>query len=474
MCDALDHASALPIAEADAVCRLGAADLASAYAAGSLSPVDVARAAIARAETVQPLYNAFTRISGEAALDQARASEARWRRGEPCSAVDGVPATIKDIVWVAGWPVRYGSPSTPSTSCAADAPAVARMREAGLVFIGQTTTPEFGWKALTDGPLSGITRNPWNPELTPGGSSGGAAVAALTGAGLFHLGTDGGGSIRVPAAFTGIVGLKPTYGRVPAYPASAFGTVAHLGPMTRRVADARAMLGAMAGTDPQDWLQGPAKLPDLDAAPRRLAGLRVGYWSRPPRGTLAPEISLAVDDAVAALAREGVEVVPVDLPAGDVLDIFEVLWSAGAAARAADLSAAARDALDPGLGDIVATGERYGAVRYLRAAAARAEFGRAMEALAARFDVLVSPATAVLPFAVGHEVPPGSGLRRWFEWAGFSIPLNLSQQPAIVVPCGRSAAGLPVGLQIAGPRGCDARVLAVAEAFEAACPGWFN
>ena len=474
MRDTLDPTSALPIADADAVCRLGAADLAAAYAEGALSPVEVARAAIARAEAIQPLYNAFTRIHGEAALDQARASEARWRGGAPRSAVDGVPATIKDIVWVADWPVRYGSPSTPSTPCTADAPAVERMREAGLVFIGQTTTPEFGWKALTDGPLSGITRNPWNPALTPGGSSGGAAVAALTGAGLFHLGTDGGGSIRVPAAFTGTVGLKPTYGRVPAYPASAFGTVAHLGPMTRRVADARAMLGAMAGTDPRDWLQGPAKLAELDAAPRALADLRVGYWSRPPGGTVAPEISAAVDAAAAALARAGAEVTPVDLPAGDILDIFEVLWSAGAAARAADLPAAARDALDPGLGEIVAVGERCGAVRYLRATTARAEFGRAMEALTAGFDVLVSPATAVLPFAVGHEVPPGSGLRRWFEWAGFSIPLNLSQQPAIVVPCGRSASGLPIGMQIVGPRGCDARVLAVAEAFEAECPDGFS
>ena len=474
MCDTLDHASALPIADADPLCRLGAADLATAYAAGQLSPVDVARAAIARAEEIQPIYNAFTRIHGEAALDQACASEARWRRGEPRSAVDGVPATIKDIVWVADWPVRYGSPSTPSTPCVADAPAVERMREAGLVFIGQTTTPEFGWKAITDGPLSGITRNPWNPELTPGGSSGGAAVAALTGAGLFHLGTDGGGSIRVPAAFTGIVGLKPTYGRVPAYPASAFGTVAHLGPMARRVADARAMLGAMAGPDPRDWLQGPGVLPDLDAAPRSLAGLRVGHWSRPPGGTLDPEIATAVDAAVAALARAGAEVTSVDLPAGEPIEIFEVLWSAGAAARAADLPAAAREALDPGLGEIVAMGEGYGAVRYLRATTARAEFGRAMEALAARFDVLVSPATAVLPFAAGQEVPPGSGLRRWFEWAGFSIPLNLSQQPAIVVPCGRSVSGLPIGLQIIGPRGADALVLAVAESFEAEFPDRFN
>ena len=468
------HADIPPIASADPLCRLGAAELGEAYRDGTVSPVDVTRAALARAESVQPLFNAFTSIAGEAALHQARGSEARWRRGEPRSAVDGVPATIKDIVWVKGWPVRYGSPSTAATPCAADAPAVERLRDAGVVFIGQTTTPEFGWKAVTDGPLSGVTRNPWNPELTPGGSSGGAAVAALTGAGVFHLGTDGGGSIRVPSAFTGIVGLKPTYGRVPAYPASAFGTVAHLGPMARRVADTRAMLGVMAGPDPQDWLQGPASLPSLDAEPRPIRGTRIGYWSRPPCGTLAPEIAAAVDATVAALARAGAAVTPVDLPAGDSLGIFEVLWSAGAAARAADLSDTARATLDPGLRALVEAGEGCDAVRYVRAMTARAAFGRAMEALVARFDVLVSPAAAVLPFAVGHDVPPGSGLRQWIEWAGFSFPLNLSQQPAIVVPCGRSATGLPIGLQIIGPRGADALVLDVAEAFEAEFPAWFS
>lgn len=460
--------------DGDPFCGMGADALRRAFAARQLSPVEVARAALDRAEAIQPRYNAFTRIAGDAALVQARASEARWRRGTPSSPVDGVPATIKDIVWVEGWPVRYGSLSTPDAPCGADAPAVAGMRAAGITFLGLTTTPEFGWKALTDGPLSGITRNPWDPGLTPGGSSGGAAVAALMRAGVFHLGTDGGGSIRVPAAFTGLVGLKPTYGRVPAYPASAFGTVAHLGPMTRRVADARAMLDAMAGRDAGDWLQGPGVLPAIEGRERGFAGARIGYWSTPPCGVIDPEIAATVEAVVGELARGGAIVEPVDLPGRDLLELFNAHWYTGAATRAAGLSPEERRRLDPGLQEVVAAGERYSAVDYVKAMGARAAFGRAMDELAARFDVILSPATAVLPFPVGLEVPPGSGLTRWVEWAGFSFPINLSQQPAAVVPCGRSRAGLPIGLQIIASRGEDGRVLDYAQAFENAFPTFFN
>ena len=343
------ESGALPTADADPLCWMGAAELGAAYACARLSPVEVARVALDRAEAIQGPFNAFTRIEQDGALIQASASEARWRRGEPFSPVDGVPTTIKDIVWVAGWPIRYGSLSSDAAPCATDAPAVARMRAAGLVFLGLTATPEFGWKALTDSPLSGVTRNPWNPSLTPGGSSGGAAVAAATGAGVFHLGTDGGGSIRVPCAFTGLVGLKPTYGRVPAYPASAFGTVAHLGPMTRRVDDARHLLAVMAGTDPQDWLQGPAQWPSLDARVRSFEGMRIGFWATPPCGTLDPEIDAAIRGVVSDLEDRGAWITRIDPPGGNILETFTVLWATGAAALVAPLGTAAREALDPDL-----------------------------------------------------------------------------------------------------------------------------
>ncbi len=466
-------AQATPISDADPLCRLSSASLRESYATGRLSPVEVAAAAVDRAEVVQARFNAFTRIDRAAALAAARQSEARWHKGAPLSPIDGVTTTIKDIVWVDGWPIRYGSPSTPTSPCEADAPAVARLRAAGVTFIGLTTTPEFGWKALTDGPLSGITRNPWNPDLTPGGSSGGAAVAAATGAGVLHLGTDGGGSIRIPSSFTGIVGLKPSYGRVPAYPASAFGTVAHIGPMTRRVDDAASMLAAMSGVDPKDWLQGPARMPSLDMTPRSLEGARIGVWSTPPCGIVDPEVAAVFGGVVEKLSRAGANVTPIDLPDGDVLDIFNVLWFTGAASRAAALTAAQKSALDSGLAEIVAQGEAFSAVRYVQAMAARAAFGLAMDALLARFDIVVSPATCIPAFKAAHEVPPGSSLTRWIEWAGFSFPINLSQQPAAIVPCGRTAAGLPIGLQIIGPRGEDERVLGYARDVETRFPAFF-
>ena len=272
-----------PLADAPELCRLGVAALTARYADGSLSPVEVAEATLARAEVVQERHNAFTEIDHEGALVQAREAEARWRRHMPASAIDGVPTTLKDIVWVAGKAIHYGS-NSPPVMAAHDAPAVARLRAAGAVFIGLTTTPEFGWKALTDSPFSGVTTNPWNAALTPGGSSGGAAVAAATGAGVLHLGTDGGGSIRIPSSFTGIFGIKPSYGRVPAYPPSPFGTVSHIGPMTRTCRGC----GGHAGSDERlrpaglDPAAGPAARPRAGGV--RLRGCQARLLVRAAQG----------------------------------------------------------------------------------------------------------------------------------------------------------------------------------------------
>ena len=221
------------LTDANELCRLGVGQLTAGFSSGKFTPLEVAQATLARAEQVQERFNAFSLIDVDAALAMAKESTTRWRSGTPLSSVDGVPTTIKDIVWVKDRAVRYGSRTTSTTPCTQDAPSVKRLRAAGAVLIGLTTTPEFGWKAITDSPLTGVTRNPWNPKMTPGGSSGGAVVAAATGAGVLHIGTDGGGSIRIPSSLTGMVGLKPTFGRVAAYPPSAFGTVAHIGQLVR-------------------------------------------------------------------------------------------------------------------------------------------------------------------------------------------------------------------------------------------------
>lgn len=447
------------------------AALGRAFAAGERSPVEVAEAALARAEAIDPALGAFVSLDRKGALAAAQASEARWRAGRPLSPIDGMPTTLKDIVWVKGWSVRYGSHTTSEAPCGEDAPAVRRLRAAGAVFVGLTTSPEFGWKAVTDSALHGITRNPWNPASTSGGSSGGAAVAAACGAGVLHLGTDGGGSIRVPAAFCGIAGLKPTFGRVPAHPASSFGTVAHLGPMARHAEDLAPMLAAMSGRDLADWNQGAGTLAPLEAPPPEtlFAGREIGVWSTPPCGSVDPRVAADFAAAVAILERLGARPVPIELPFADtVTDIFETHWFTGAANRLTAVPAARREAIDPGFLEVAAAGAAMSAVDLVAAQVARANFGAAMDRLLDRFAFVVSPGAAVLPFGAGREVPDGSGLARWHLWAGFSFPVNLSQQPAAVVPIAPTPLGPPTSLQIVGARGADAAVLAAAALFERA------
>ncbi len=445
-----------PLDDAPELCRLTAADLTAAYAASTISPMEAVGAALDRADVINPKFNAFTLIDHDGALTAARESERRWRAGAPLSPLDGVPVTIKDIVRVKNWPATYGSKTAAAGLSAEDAPAVAAWRDAGAVLIGQTTTPEFGWKAVTDSPRYGITRNPWNPSLTPGGSSGGAAVAAACGAGVLHLGSDGGGSIRIPAAFTRIAGIKPTFGLVPAYPASAFGTLAHIGPMARTVADLQAGLAAMARRDTRDWHQTPTPSVPLPS-PKSLAGLRLGVWRHAPGLPPTPAVAAAFDAALQTLADAGAILEPITLPADNLMEIFETLWFSGAANRLRAVPETLHHLIDPGLREIAARGAAYTAVDYIAAGTARAEFAAAMDRLLQIFDALVSPAVAVPPLAAGALVPEHSAATYWHEWAGFSFPINLTQQPACVVP------GF---VQFVGARMADAKLLDIAAAFE--------
>ncbi len=456
-----------PLADAPDLCQLGVADLTVRYAAGALSPVEVAHACLDRAAAIGLRFNAFTHLDREAALAAARASEARWRAKTPRSPIDGVPTTIKDIVWVKGWHIRYGTRAFEGVNPTEDAPTVRLLREAGAVLLGLTTTPEFGWKAVTDSALSGVTRNPWNPERTPGGSSGGAAVAAACGAGVLHLGTDGGGSIRIPSGFTGIVGHKPTFSRVPAYPASPFGTVAHIGPMARSVDDVAAMLDVMSGRDIRDWYQCPLPFPPATPlVPKNLKGLRVGVWDTPPRGSVAADVRAAFGAALAKFAGAGADIEPVTLPGESLFELFTAHWYPGAAARLALLPPENLHLVEDGLREVAEAGARYSGIDLIAAATRRAQFGAAFDQLLSGLDVIASPAVALTAIEAGKEVPEGSGMTRWTEWAGFSYPINLAQSPATVVPCGFGADGMPVGLQLIGRRGDDAGVLSIASAFE--------
>jgi len=458
-----------PLADAPELCRLAAGELVQAYAARELSPVEVADAVVNRIDTTNDRFNFFRFVDLDGMRAAAKAAERRYRAGTPLGPLDGVPVSVKDLVRVRGWIVRYGSLTTDETPCDEDAPAVAKLRGAGAVLIGLTTTPEFGWKAVTDSALTGATRNPWDAGLTPGGSSGGAAVAAATGAGPLHIGTDGGGSIRIPCSFTGTVGIKPSFGRVPAWPLSPFGTVSHLGPIARTVGDTALMLSVMAGRDVRDWYLAWDPELDLDFLDGDLRGSRIGVWATPPRGEVSDTVARVFAEAQRLLADLGAELVPLELPLDDVFETFQVHWYAGAAQRLRTVPAERRELVDPGLREVAAEGAALALDTYKDAEMARAAFGARIEALFERdVDLIVSPATPLTAFDAGLEVPEGSGLARWTEWAGFSYPLNLTQEPALALPCGSDRRGLPVGLQIIGRKGADLEVLGAGLAIERA------
>src|SRR3954470_557312 len=329
---------------------LTAAELLRLYRKRELSPVEVTRDQLDRIEAFQPTINAFVIVDRDGALAAAKASEARWRKGEPVGAVDGLGATVKDNIWLKGFPSRRGSLTSDPAPVKADAPAVARLREAGAVILGKTTLPEFGWIGVTHSPLTGITRNPWKLDRTPGGSSGGAAAAALLNLGHLHIGTDGAGSIRIPAAFTGVFGIKPSFGRVAAFPASPFSILAHVGPLTRTVEDAALMLNVIGGPDERDMTAWNTPTPDYRVGINDgIRGLRVA-WS-PKLGyfkKLHPEVEAAATKAAQSFADMGAIVEEAEPGFADPYEMIMTLWGAVSAMIFNAAPESDRKKMDPG------------------------------------------------------------------------------------------------------------------------------
>ncbi len=449
-------------------CDDTAARLVERYRDGSLSPVEATRAVLRRIERVDPVLNAYCHVDAERALAAAAESEARWRKGEPLGALDGVPVSVKDVILARGWPTLRGSKTVDRRGpWNDDAPAVARLREAGAVLLGKTTTPEFGWKGVTDSPLTGVTRNPWDPRRTPGGSSGGAAAAVAAGMGPLGLGTDGGGSIRIPCAFTGLFGIKPTFGRVPFWPPSPMGTVANMGPIAKSVVDAARMLAVLALPDARDWAAAPRERRDwLATIEDGVGGLRIAYSADLGYGRVDPEIAAIVRAAARTFERLGAIVEERDPGFEDQDETFSRHWFPGAAWVVRGVPARKRALMDKGLLAVARLGERVTSVDVVDAGLKRAALGALMGAFHERHDLLVTPTMPIAAFEAGREAPKGSRARRWCDWTPFTFPFNLTQQPAASIPCGRTRAGLPVGLQIVGPRYADGLVLRAARAFE--------
>ena len=451
---------------------MSAGALLGRYRDGSLSPVEATKAALDRIDRFNPRLNAFNLVDHDAALAAARESEERWRLEVPRGRLDGVPVSIKDILLTKGWPTLRGSRTTnPDQDWDEDAPAVARLKEHGAVLLGKTTTPEFGWKGVTDSPLTGITRNPWNTDKTPGGSSGGASAALAAGMGALAIGTDGGGSIRIPAAFTGVVGHKPSFGRVPAYPLSPFGTVAHVGPMARCVSDVALMLTVMAEPDARDWYALPYEGADYTTGlDDGVEGLRIAFSADLGGQRVEPEIAALVSKAVKEFEALGAVVEAAEPDVSGCGAAFQTLWYTGAANLLRDYDTAKMALIDPGLRDIAAQGAAASLSDYFAAVKVREALGVALNRFHETYDLLLTPALPLAAFDAGLEQPPDQGQDRWVDWTPFTYPFNLTQQPAASVPCGLTSDGLPAGLQIVGPRYADSLVLRAAKAYETVAP----
>ena len=460
-----------PMTDGNDIAYLSAIALGDAYRRRALSPVEAAEALFARLDALQPRLNAFSIVDRDGALAAARAAEARWHAGRPLGPLDGVPVTIKDLVMMRGHPTRRGSHLTDATPDAEDGPAVARLREAGAVILGKTTSPEFGWKAIGDSPLTGITRNPWNLDRTPGGSSAGAAAACAAGIAPLHVGSDGAGSIRIPSAFTGIFGMKATFGRVPAHPPSPMGLLSNVGPMTRSVRDAAAMLNVLARPDARDPYSLPPESRDyLDGIDAGVKGLRIAYTHDLGYAAVDPEIAACCAAAARQFEALGAVVEEVEAIFPSPREALLTLWSAGTARLLAGFPAERHGLCDPGLAASAAAGARVTGADYVGADLARTALGARMAAFHQRYDLLLTPMMPVAALPVGQDLNDPTKERHWIDWSPFSYPFNMTRQPACSIPCGLTEAGLPIGLQIVGPLYAEDRVLRAARAFETTQP----
>jgi aspartyl-tRNA(Asn)/glutamyl-tRNA(Gln) amidotransferase subunit A len=449
---------------------LSAEDMLASYARRQLTPVDVLQAVTERVVRLNPGLNAFAAMNPDA-LRAAGESASRWRSGRPIGILDGVPCSVKDLVDLAGFPTRRGSRTTSADPVADDAPMVLGLKAAGAVILGKTTTTEYGWKSPGDCPLHGITRNPWNPAYTTGGSSSGAGAAGAAGFGPLHIGTDAGGSVRIPAAWCGLVGLKPTYGRIPQWPASAFASVSCAGPMTRTVRDAALMFSAMARWDLRD----PFCLPDdprnwCDGIEDGVAGLTVGVLSNPGfDAPIDPDGIAGVERAAQLLADAGAYVEPVDAGLPDTSTAFGRVWGAALARLVAGMPSQMAGLLDPGIREVAEALGGMTAIEFMDAEATRAAAGHAMARLHQRYDLVLCPTVPNgPPLADAPTVDPVRAL--WTAWAPWTFAFSLTRQPAISMPMGPRADGMPNSVQIAAAQFRDDLVLRAARAIELAQP----
>jgi aspartyl-tRNA(Asn)/glutamyl-tRNA(Gln) amidotransferase subunit A len=455
---------------ADELSWLPATTLAGMIRRKKVSPVEVVNAILGRIEALNPVLNAFVTLTADQARREARAAErALGKRGARLGPLHGVPFSVKDLVITRGVRTTFGSPLYRDNVPTEDAPIVARLKAAGGIMLGKTNTPTMGWIGATHNLLFGITRNPWNLDRTPGGSSGGASAAAAAGMGPLHVGTDGGGSIRIPASCTGIFGFKASYGRIPVYPASGAWSLSHAGPMTRTVADAALMMNVCAGPDERDPASLPAERVDYVRALRgSLKGLRLA-WSDDLgfAEVVDPEVAAVCARAARAFRDLGCRVEEVTPRWPSPFEAWSEIFCGGIATRLAPYLDR-RAEIDAGLARIIDGTLRNPPTKYVQAWFDRLAWWQHPRAFFEKYDLLLTPTIACPPFKVGLDNPAEIAGRPVvpYAWIPFTYPFNLTGQPAASVPCGFTGDGLPVGLQIVGRRFADVAVLQAAAAFE--------
>jgi len=454
------------------LCFMTARQLASAYRRKKLSPVEVVDAVLARIERLNPKLNAFCLVRAEEARREAKRAEHTFRRRrKSIEPMCGIPVSIKDLAFTKGIRTTGGSRIFENFVPEQDEASVARLRAAGAIIVGKTNTPEFGFVAVTHSPLLGITRNPWDLDKTPGGSSGGAASATAAGLAPLALGSDGGGSIRIPAAFSGVFGLKPSYGRVPHLPGFlGWETLAHTGPITRTVGDAAFMMDVMAGSDDIDRYSLPPLSNTFSGSIRgSLKGTKVAWSPDLGYATVDPEVLEITADAALAFKKAGCRVKEHDPALESPEGILGILVASDFYASLGDELDKWRDKMDPNLVTLTELGKQISAKDYVQATFKRQEFHVEVIKTFEQFDFLLTPTTASPPFDVGKMAPEtvaGERLPSTIGWMPFTYPFNLTGQPAASVPCGFTKGGLPVGLQIVGRKHDDVGVLRMAAAFE--------
>jgi aspartyl-tRNA(Asn)/glutamyl-tRNA(Gln) amidotransferase subunit A len=455
----------------DEIAYLSALALRDRYWRRDLSPVEVAEATLQRIERLNPRYTAFITVTPDLAMAQARDAEAAYLRGDP-GPLAGVPLSIKDLTPTRGIRTTRGSLVDPDWVPTEDPPFVERSYAAGGVMLGKTNTPELGWKGDSGNRIVGPTHNPWRHGRTAGGSSGGAAAAVALGLGPLAQGSDGAGSIRIPAAFCGIFGIKPSFGLVPQYPASAVGDLSHLGPMTRTVRDAALWLNVVAGADARDRLSWSSGIDYLAACEGGVAGLRVAVSPTLGYAWVRPDVRTAFERAARRFVDLGCEVEEVDPPLESPWPILDLIWASAMAGYFAETFANVRDLIDPGLFKVVEQGQRILAKDLLAAQLRRNAYYRGMRQFMERFDLLLTPTLPITAFRAGADEPDADTANpdMPLDWTPFTYPFNLTGQPAATVPCGFGDDGLPVGLQIVGRWKDDSTVLRAAAAFEEAQP----